>query len=86
MADPWRRNSGFEATSNSTPAGACRRTVAATRAPVSTGIVDFSTMRRYAPGRRASATCRADVSTYERSACPSSRGGVGTEMKRTSER
>ncbi|MNT07359.1 hypothetical protein D3C72_1420590 [compost metagenome] len=84
MALPSRRNSGFEAMSKSAPSGRCDLNRPASHSPVRTGTVDFSMMSLYLPfmaGAMASATC----SKADRSAEPSSRGGVPTQMKTTSD-
>src|SRR6266542_4332694 len=76
-AAPSRRNSGFDATPIDpvgTPASARRRS---TRAVVPTGTVDL--LITTAPGRRTGAISRTTSSTIDRSAAPSSCGGVGTQ-------
>ena len=80
-AEPSRRNSGFEATSKSTPFRAYLPITERTWPPVRTGTVLFSTIRRYSCS--APAMSRETASMKDRSAPPDGVGGVGTEMKIT---
>ena len=78
IADPSRRNSGFEATWMSR-SGRALATISLTRLPVPTGTVDLvtSTVGRIS----ARATSSAAAKTKDRSACPSPRRlGVPTAM------
>ena len=85
MAAPSFRNSGFEATSNSSGKPRLSSSswiVSRTLRAVPTGTVLFVTTRRCLVILRP--TVRATSSTYFRSALPSSSGGVPTALKRTS--
>jgi hypothetical protein len=83
-AEPSRRNSGLEATSQPAPGLASRARTWATRSPVWTGTVDFSHTSRNSPAGRWRATSRrATASTTVRLGLPSARLGVPTQMKMT---
>jgi len=86
-ANPSRRNSGFETTSNSKSGPACFRISARTFSLVPTGTVDLSTITLYSGWRmreKIFPSSPATLSTYCRSAEPSSPGGVGRHRKITS--
>src|SRR5688572_15177456 len=81
IADPSRRNSGFDTMSNSTgPTVFCSRR-SRSHAPVPTGTVLFVTMTRYSTRWGAMAAATAEI--CERSASPFVPSGVPTAMKMT---
>ena len=84
IAQPSRRNSGFETTSNGTRVRWWRSMTWCTKSPVPTGTVDLFTTTVYRSIARPIA--RATDSTAERSVCPLSLAGVPTVMKTTTER
>ena len=81
-AKPSRRNSGFQARSTSSPAGATARIRVITCRAVPTGTVDFPTTRHGAA--RCGASASAAAKTAPRSARPDSPSGVPTHRKCTS--
>src|ERR1700733_3126161 len=76
---PSRRNSGLEATSYLSPFVLCTDRCLRNCAPVCTGTVLFSMIRRYPVARFAIA--RATPSIADRSASPFGKGGVPTQIK-----
>src|SRR2546430_2739357 len=84
MAEPSRRNSGFDTTSKGTRFDWCRVITSRTNSPVPTGTVDLLTMTVYRS--MAWPMPLATASTAPRSVSPSRLEGVPTAMKTISDR